>query len=122
MTSESGRYLVAVYGSLKRGYNNHRLLRGARFVGNDRLACLTLYDLGSYPGAKLEPSRGVVVELYRVNEAGIRKLDLLEDYRPSDPARGLYDRRQLNTRFGPAWVYLFNRPVKGRRRIVRGSW
>ncbi|MDG5499915.1 gamma-glutamylcyclotransferase family protein [Marinobacter sp. BGYM27] len=122
MMFESGRFLVAVYGSLKRGYSNHRFLRGARFVGHDRLDCLTLYDLGSYPGAKLEPSRGVVVELYRVNQAGFRRLDLLEGYRQSEPERGLYDRQQLNTRFGPAWVYVYNRPVKGRRRIARGNW
>ncbi|TBW58092.1 gamma-glutamylcyclotransferase [Marinobacter halodurans] len=113
---------VAVYGTLKRGGVNHAFLRGARYVGKARLTGIALYDLGAYPAARLEPSAGVQVEVYRVTGAGLRRLDRLEDYRPDDPGRGEYDRQQLTTPFGPAWVYLYNRRIQGRRRIVRGGW
>lgn len=54
--------LVAVYGTLKRGLRNHHWLDDADFLGSDRLADVTLYDLGPFPGAKLEPSRGVEID------------------------------------------------------------
>ncbi len=113
---------VAVYGTLKRGGSNHRYLRGARFLGRTRLQSIALYDLGAYPGARLEASAGVDVEVYAVNDAGLRRVDWLEEYRPEAPARGTYDRRWLATPLGPAWVYLYNPPVRGRRRITRGGW
>ncbi|MEQ5834947.1 gamma-glutamylcyclotransferase family protein [Marinobacter sp. NFXS9] len=113
---------VAVYGTLKRGGSNHRFLRGARFLGRTRLNNIALYDLGAYPGAKLEPSRGVDVELFAVTDAGLRRVDWLEEYNPRNPESGTYDRCWLATPLGPAWVYLYNPSVKGRRRIVQGGW
>lgn len=113
---------VAVYGTLKRGLRNHHVLRGARFLGRDRLRAITLYDLGAYPGAKLEASAGVAVEVYAVSAVTLGRLDHLEDYRPRTPSRGDYDRQPLATAHGPAWVYLYNWPVRGRRRISRGGW
>ncbi len=58
--------LVAVYGTLKHGLRNHHWLEGAEFLGSDRLHRITLYDLGPFPGAKLVPSSGVEVEVFRV--------------------------------------------------------
>lgn len=121
-TTRMHPHCVAVYGTLKRGGSNHRFLRGARFLGRTRLNTIALYDLGAYPGAKLEPSRGVEVELFAVTDAGLRRVDGLEEYNPRDPESGTYDRRWLSTPLGPAWVYLYNPSVKGRRRIVQGGW
>ncbi|WP_148861386.1 gamma-glutamylcyclotransferase family protein [Marinobacter fonticola] len=113
---------IAVYGTLKRGCANHALLRGARYVGTDRLQSIALYDLGHYPGAKLERSQGIEVEIYAVTPRGLNLLDRLEEHIPRAPERSVYDRKQLETCHGPAWVYLYRRPVKGHRRIVRGGW
>jgi gamma-glutamylcyclotransferase (GGCT)/AIG2-like uncharacterized protein YtfP len=77
--------LVAVYGTLKRGLRNHHWLEGADFVGSDRLHRVTLFDLGPFPGAKLEPSRGVEVEVFEVNARLLAGLDRLEDDRPRQP-------------------------------------
>lgn len=52
------KHRVAVYGTLKRGMSNHGLLRQSRFLGEESLTSLTLYDLGLFPAAKLEPSQG----------------------------------------------------------------
>ncbi|WP_052383856.1 gamma-glutamylcyclotransferase family protein [Litchfieldella xinjiangensis] len=114
--------LVAVYGTLKRGLSNHHVLDGAEFVGPDVITSATLYDLGPYPGAKPERSRGIEVEVFKVNARLMTALDLLEDYRVRAPAQGMYDRAIHRTAFGPAWLYLYNPDVRGRRAIRAGGW
>ncbi|MEQ6918207.1 gamma-glutamylcyclotransferase family protein [Halomonas aquatica] len=114
--------LVAVYGTLKRGLRNHHWLEGADFLGEDCLTSATLYDLGPYPAAKPEPSRGIDVEVFRVDARLLTGLDRLEDYRVRKPKDGDYDRLITTTTFGPAWLYLYNRQVAGYPVIREGSW
>ncbi|WP_458526961.1 gamma-glutamylcyclotransferase family protein [Onishia taeanensis] len=114
--------LVAVYGTLKRGLRNHHWLDGAAFVGEARLTTATLYDLGPYPGARLEPSRGIRIEVFRVDREGLAALDRLEDYRVHAPHTGTYDRAIHPTLFGPAWLYLYNLDVAGYPVIREGGW
>lgn len=122
MADEAVTHYVAVYGTLKRGCSNHRLLGRARFLGTDHLRSIVLFDLGPYPGARRRPSRGVLVEVYEVDRTGLQRLDVLEGYNAKAPRTGAYTRERLSTRHGDAWVYLYNRSVRGCRRISRGSW
>jgi len=114
--------LVAVYGTLKRGMANSHLLRDARFLGIEVLTEIVLYDLGPYPGARAEPSEGIEVEVFEVNKLQLQQLDMLEDYVAGAPESGMYDRRRFMTRFGLAWVYLYNLPVAGLHAQRCGSW
>ncbi|MGM0536207.1 MAG: gamma-glutamylcyclotransferase family protein [Pseudomonadota bacterium] len=114
--------LVAVYGTLKRGLRNHHWLEGAHFLGADRLTSATLYDLGPYPAAKPETSRGVEVEVFAVSARLLAGLDRLEDYRVRTPTHGDYQRVIRATAFGPAWLYLYNREVAGCPVIREGAW
>lgn len=120
MESQTSR--VAVYGTLKKHQSNHRLLAGQRRLGRCQLDAITLYDLGPYPAAKLVPSEGVDVEVYEVSRKCFARLDRLEDYNAAMPEAGLYDRVELETEFGPAWVYIYNRGVGGCRVIRSGGW
>ena len=113
---------VAVYGPLRRGKSNHALLVDQQFIGRTTLTAITLYDLGEYPGAKLEQSDGVVVEIYDVSPEVMQQLDQFEDYDPEQPSHGLYDRKRLHTSFGLAWVYLYNPEVQGAKPIRAGAW
>jgi len=113
---------VAVYGTLKTDQSNHHILADSQLVGRCQLSQITLYDIGPYPGAKLRPSDGVDVEVYDVNAQTFARLDELEDYEAQAPACGLYDRLQLETEFGAAWVYLYNPDVSGHPEIRRGGW
>lgn len=113
---------MAVYGTLKRGRSNSRILQGSRFIGTDTLHGLALYHLGAFPGAVRAPSFSVQVEIYAVTEPTLRQLDELEDFVPQQPQRSLYLRRTMDTRYGPAWVYIYNRPVKPIQRLNSGSW
>ncbi|MBE95120.1 gamma-glutamylcyclotransferase [Marinobacter sp.] len=116
------KHIVAVYGSLKRGYSNHHLLEKACYIGADTLTSLTLYDLGPYPGALAKPSEGVKVEVYAVNDPLLATLDRLEDYDSKARKTSLYLREKVHTCHGQAWVYLYNRPVRNDQRIARGIW
>ena len=114
--------LVGVYGTLKKGQSNHHILADARFVGRCRLNQITLYDLGPYPGAKLSPGNGIDVEAYEVTREIFARLDELEGYNVEAPESGLYDRCQLETPFGAAWVYVYNGDVSGCPEILSGGW
>lgn len=113
---------VAVYGTLKRGMANHQLLDGARFVGDDCLANIVLYELDDFPAALLEPSDGIQVEVYEVSQKVLSLLDKLEEIDHEMPEKGLYTRAQCETGFGVAWIYLYNGSVQGFSRLTAGSW
>jgi len=113
---------VAVYGTLKQGFNNAHWLNTAKWLGSDMTRALTLYDIGPYPGAKWQPSQGVTIEVYEIEANHLAQLDRLEDYRLHTPTLGEYDRQQIDTCFGKAWVYLYNPSVGGKPAIHQGGW
>ena len=115
-------HLVAVYGSLRQGFENHGMIRHAEYLGEDWLFGITLYDLGPYPGAKMETSEGVLVEVYRVDDSTLKALDQLEDYVEQDPASSLYIRTKTRTRYGEAFIYIYNRHITAERKITSGVW
>ncbi|MBZ2167386.1 gamma-glutamylcyclotransferase [Marinobacter sp. F4216] len=115
-------HLVAVYGTLKRGFFNSHLLEDSAFIGEDTLRALTLFDLGAFPGALLHPSAGVLVEVFSINEHTLRQLDILEAFVPEAPESSLYLRQKLPTRHGLAWTYIYNGKVEPHQIIASGIW
>ena len=102
-----------VYGTLKRGGSNHGCMTGQRFIG----MALTepryrLFDLGGYPGMVLNETAGLAIEgeVWEVDEAGLRRLDELEDVEGGEYAR---ERIALQPPFDGQDVqgYLYLRPV-----------
>lgn len=108
---------VFVYGTLKRGYNNHRLLAGrALFVGDDVIDG-DLFDLGPYPAARR--GNGVIHgEVYMVGPNTLRSLDTLEGH----PV--YYKREPVRTRMGghEAWAYFMNDVPNAAQQLPEGSW
>lgn len=110
---------VFVYGTLKRGGSNHSFLAAQSFLGAVRTAPgYILYSLGDYPGMVRHPgdTAGVTGELWAVDDAGLKQLDLLEGV-----AEGLYERVSL--RLAPPFAdqpvetYLYLRSLEGRTAI-----
>lgn len=92
--------LVAVYGSLKKGYGNHRLLENAEYLGTtDTAPDWTMYSLGGFPAIVPDGDTQICIEVYNVTQREFQSLDMLEGY-PS-----FYNRRVIDTRFGKAWIY-----------------
>jgi gamma-glutamylcyclotransferase (GGCT)/AIG2-like uncharacterized protein YtfP len=89
MSSAGPTHLVFVYGTLKRGQANHHWLMGAEALGRTRLQGMAMHNVGPYPMAVPMPAPATEAasdpppllhgELYRVDAAGLARLDLLED-------------------------------------------
>lgn len=122
MNDTSSTHRIAVYGTLRRGGSNHHLIRDARYLGQDVLRDIRLYDFGPYPGAVPGSSFGIEVEVFEVDDRQLERVDRLEDVDHGNPERGLYVRRRYPTRHGEAWLYLYQGRTLGGRLIQRGRW
>lgn len=97
-----GESLVFVYGTLRRGGENHHLLHGSRCVRErTTTADVSIWSNGSFPLMARQAGGRVVGEVYAVSEWTLAQLDRLEGH-PS-----FYEREQLVTRDGDVcWAYL----------------
>lgn len=78
-----GNSLVMTYGSLKAGFWNHRLIEGARFVGNFRTEPeYKIYCNGRFPYMIEVKENGVAVEceVYEVTPQQVANMDRLEGH------------------------------------------
>lgn len=84
---------VFVYGSLKRGLDNHHLLNTAVFAGNASTAAPFRMMDGPYPVLRESDGNGwrVSGELYEVDDCTLKALDDLEGV-----DEGLYDRVEID--------------------------
>lgn len=88
---EESKYLVAVYGSLKSGFGNHRIIKGSKYLGPGITENkYTMLSLGSYPLVNKYPSAYVRIELYEVDKSTLQSLDNLEGH-PTFYKRELID-------------------------------
>ncbi len=73
------RARLFVYGSLKRGFANHYVLRKAEFVAECRTApYYRLFDLGAYPALATDGTTAVTGELYLYPTEHFSELDTFE--------------------------------------------
>lgn len=108
--------LVAVYGSLRRGMGNHRVLErnDAQLLSTERITGFEMFSLGAYPFIRSGEGE-ITVEVYAVPITGMRDLDALEGY-PS-----FYDRKLVQTTKGQAWIYFID-DRDGRVPVPDGDW
>lgn len=102
-------HLVAVYGSLREGMHNHRLLeRGdAKLIGEFKTKPeYTMFSLGSFPGVSKKGKSSIVLEVYEVDDDTLENLDSLEGYRKNNPKESFYIREVIDTPFGESYIYL----------------
>jgi gamma-glutamylcyclotransferase (GGCT)/AIG2-like uncharacterized protein YtfP len=102
---------VLVYGTLKQGHGNHRLLAGSNMLGRVRVeGPFDMLCLGGFPGVVwLDGDDAAEVpvygEVYKVNEATLHSLDLLEGH------PRFYERKKVwvtlpDEKRVKAWMYL----------------
>lgn len=84
-------YILFVYGSLKRGFGNHRLMTDAVYLGPGVIEGYDMYSLRYFP-AIVEGNDEVYGELYKVSEKELAAIDELEGYSSKDDT-GMYIRR-----------------------------
>ena len=99
---------VFVYGTLKRGFPNHRRMDQGLYQGHALAHGLRLYDLGPFPMVVAEPGFHVEGEVYALTGNHLQALDRFEG------APRLYQRVAWTLNDGRvAWIYV------GRRRQIR---
>jgi gamma-glutamylaminecyclotransferase len=113
---------VFVYGTLKKGYGNHRLLSGATCIGATQVeGPHRMVDLGYFPGAvrvDLERGPGVLRgEVYEVTTEILGSLDLLEGH------PNFYERAKIDTEHGKAWCYFLPQQYLDEYPLIEsGEW
>ena len=76
-----GKAILFVYGTLKRGQRNHRLLADQQYLGEAATEPrYRVFDLGPYPGLVADAANGLAVrgELWAVSECCLAELDDFE--------------------------------------------
>lgn len=111
---------VFVYGTLRRGFGNHRLLFTSQFLGTDTVTGFTMLSVGNFYPALLGNGRSVSVitgEVYEVNDETFKSLDYLEGY----PQH--YNRMLVRTANGhEAWVYYYEENDRHLQEVPGGDW
>jgi gamma-glutamylaminecyclotransferase len=103
------KHMVFVYGSLKRGFGNHRFLEHSTFIGTavtvQHNFCMHPLH-GSFPAVTIGPddSYSITGELYEIDNQTLKQIDMLE-------SNGVLYTRQLvsvynGTDVVEAWIYL----------------
>lgn len=113
---------VFVYGTLKSGYGNNRLLASSEFIGEAVTEeAFHLCELGAFPGMlEADEHEGdpllVSGEVWEVDEKTFASLDRLEGH-PT-----FYKRRTLDTSEGKAWGYIYQGHPRELCNVVDGKY
>ena len=117
------KYLVGVYGSLRKSMSNyHYYLSSSEYKGTFSTEPeYTLHSLSAYPGLKLNGNHSVVMEVYEVDEKTLETLNRLEGYRPGEKS-SFYDRIEINTPWGKAFTYIYVNELSKDSIVESGDW
>lgn len=117
-----------VYGTLKSGYGNNRILQQsptALLVENAATAPeFNLYDLGPYPGVTEGGDTSIKGEIWSVSDVATKnRLDMLEGYNPIAPDKGHYNKKIIDINDKKVNIYLINRQYTNTtNKINSGLW
>ena len=120
-----------VYGTLRKNTERHDLLqRCCDYIDTGMLQAV-MYLISYYPGVILtdDPQQQVVGEVYRIHQPQLLLAEL-DDYEecsssfvePHEYVRQLQMICLSNGNKLPAWVYLYNHPISGKKLITSGDF
>jgi gamma-glutamylaminecyclotransferase len=116
------KFLVAVYGTLRKGASRSQALSPSDHVGTTRIkGRLHHVTKATFPTIVLdmEHSPGVVVDVYEVDLLTMLALDQIEG------CPDMYSRTKVDTEFGQAWVYYLDPTTYARvigEQVPSGDW
>lgn len=121
----SEKKIFAVYGTLKKGYGNNRLLVDAKLLGEfETPAKYTLFN-GGFPVVERGGKTSVRCELYETSDkVAIDRVFSLEGcHKEQDHPQSWYTYDKLDTPYGEAVIFVMN-PGQSRRTEVleSGIW
>ena len=110
---------IFVYGSLRRGFYNHRLLEKADYLRHSiTRAEYRMHSLGGFPSVQPGGTTAIIGEIYDVDVLTLLRLDRLEGH-PT-----LYRRTEITMADGErVSIYIFNEKVHhSDTAIASGDW
>lgn len=112
------QHLLAVYGTLRKGYGNHRLLNGARFIRDQWLAGFIMCGTSiPFVFSSRLPGQEIKIEIYEVDQKTLERIDRLEGH------PNWYRREMVETDVGRAWIYLVQEDGVRHMPIIKsGDW
>lgn len=105
---------IFVYGSLRRKQGNSHWMTNAQWLGAHSVDDYQLYSLGHYRArcpAKAQYMVKFIVLMHRRWPNWMRCAP-----------RGQYARHLIQTPYGSAWMYVYQRSVEGCTLIANGNW
>lgn len=117
--------LIFVYGTLKKGFGNHRVMGDSKLLGEVNIKGFRMYSLGGYPALTLGNNE-IKGEVYEVtDENTLKNIYRLEGYSGvRDSSSNWYDTTDVDTKYGKAELFYMknenefnNRPV-----VTDGIW
>lgn len=115
-------FLMGTYGTLMSGFHNNRLLGNSKYLGETTTddTGFDMYSVGGFPGVIKNAVDGsqIKLEVYEITDWQIAdRIDYLEGY------PNLYTKAVVDTfDFGPVTIYIFNRSIKGLKKVKSGDW
>jgi gamma-glutamylcyclotransferase (GGCT)/AIG2-like uncharacterized protein YtfP len=114
--------LVAVYGTLRQGCGNNRVLGPSEKLGLFKTPPhWEMFSMGGFPGVR-NGDKPITLEVYRVTDECVsQSLDWLEGY--SGDESNFYDKTTVHTDWGEAEMYVLQgEQYKGSPLIEGGDW
>lgn len=117
-----------VYGTLKKGHGNNRLIVNQEYAGTATLNGYRMHHLGGFPAVTPDENRVVQGEVWMIDEETEPKVDRLEGY--SNGYKGFYDKALVevtneNDQTIKAYVYFMpddSRSIQRSPVIEEGVW
>lgn len=116
--------IVGVYGTLKKGYSNHRLLKDSKFLGSLwSKELFTMYSMGRFPALTKRQNNSVYFEIYEVDEDTLENIYRLEGYSGTrNSESNWYDTMDIETEWGKAEIFYFKTPFINNPIVESGRW
>jgi gamma-glutamylaminecyclotransferase len=117
----SKSHRLFVYGTLKRGFNNHNLLERAKFIGECDEIQGVMFHLGGFPSINLvEPRTKLFGEIYEVTLSQLGCVDSLEGHPRWYKRTLLY----LPKGLGYTWTYVYPKDLLSNvmKWVPTGRW
>lgn len=118
------RFLIAVYGCLRKGLNMHgNLSSDSIYIGNyDTEPIYDMYSIKSFPGVVKNGNTSIRMEVYEVSEKTLDHIDGLEGVSSIHDDLSLFIKELIETPYGDAYLYIYNEDIKNKVKVDCGDW
>jgi len=119
------KFLLGVYDHLRRGGEaNYTYMSGATYLGTYYTEPdYDLYHLSSeYPGLRCEGSTSILLEIFEVTDEILKTTDFYEGTNPFAPHQNIFNRIEIDTPYGPCFIYEYSKALVSKPKIETGDW